>query len=54
MTHYSILRTDTTGRILAKAEVEEHNAGCEVRDGKRFVTAVAVNVTEMEHRFACR
>jgi len=32
-----ILRTDTTGRILAKADVEEHNAGCEVRDGKLYV-----------------
>ncbi|HRR35255.1 MAG TPA: hypothetical protein P5026_14225 [Kiritimatiellia bacterium] len=32
-----ILRTDTTGRIITQVHVKEHNAGCEVRDGKLYV-----------------
>lgn len=34
---HQLLRTDTTGRILAKADVREHNAGLEVRNGKLYV-----------------
>ena len=32
-----ILRTDLSGKILAKADVEGHNAGLEVRDGRLYV-----------------
>ena len=32
-----ILRTDLAGRILAKVDVEGHNAGLEVRDGRLYV-----------------
>ena len=32
-----ILRTDMTGKILQSADVEGHNAGCEVKDGKLYV-----------------
>lgn len=32
-----ILRTDMTGKILQRADVEGHNAGCEVKDGKLYV-----------------
>ena len=34
---HQLLRTDTAGKILAKADVLEHNAGLEVRDGKLYV-----------------
>ena len=34
---HQLLRTDTTGKILAKADVREHNAGLEVRNGKLYV-----------------
>ena len=50
-----ILRTDTTGRILAKAEVEGHNAGCEVRDGKLFVAVcIMQNKTGGKTTSECR
>lgn len=32
-----ILRTNRDGKILARADVEGHNAGCEVRDGRLYV-----------------
>ena len=32
-----LLKTDLSGRILAKADVERHHAGIEVRDGKVYV-----------------
>lgn len=32
-----LLKTDMSGRILAKADVKEHHAGIEVRDGKVYV-----------------
>ena len=35
-----ILRTDRGGKILASADVEGHNAGCEVRDGRLYVAEV--------------
>ena len=31
-----LLRTDMTGKILAKADVSGHNAGLEVRDGRLY------------------
>lgn len=34
---HQILRTDMEGRILAKVDVEGHNAGLEVRDGRLYV-----------------
>lgn len=35
-THY-ILKTDMRGKVLVKAAVEGHNAGCEVKDGVLYV-----------------
>ena len=32
-----LIKTDMSGRILAKADVTEHHAGIEVRDGKVYV-----------------
>ncbi|MGN0853527.1 MAG: hypothetical protein ACI4Q3_09150 [Kiritimatiellia bacterium] len=32
-----ILRTDMTGKILQRARVDGHHAGCEVKDGKLYV-----------------
>ena len=32
-----ILKTDVDGKVLVKAEVDGHNAGCEVRDGVLYV-----------------
>ena len=32
-----ILRTDLAGKIVARADVDGHNAGCEVRDGVLYV-----------------
>ena len=32
-----ILKTDTRGKVLVKAAVEGHNAGCEVKDGVLYV-----------------
>ena len=32
-----ILRTDLAGRIIARADVDGHNAGCEVRNGVLYV-----------------
>jgi len=37
-----ILKTDLTGRILAKRDVKGHHAGCEVRDGKLYVAVCAL------------
>lgn len=34
---HQILRTDLVGRVLASVDVEGHNAGVEVRDGRLFV-----------------
>ena len=34
---HQILRTDLEGRVLAKVDVEGHNAGLEVRDGRLYV-----------------
>ena len=34
---HQIARTDSTGRILVQADVEGHNAGMEVRDGRLYV-----------------
>lgn len=32
-----ILRTDLAGKVVARADVDGHNAGCEVRDGVLYV-----------------
>ena len=32
-----VLRTDLAGKIVARADVDGHNAGCEVRDGVLYV-----------------
>ena len=33
----ALIKTDLTGKIIAKADVNEHHAGLEVRDGKVYV-----------------
>lgn len=43
-THY-ILKTDTSGKVLVKAEVEGHNAGCEVKDGVLYVAVCPLQNT---------
>jgi hypothetical protein len=45
---HQILKTDLTGKILAKAEVEGHNAGCEVADGVLYV-AVCPDLRGPQH-----
>ena len=39
-----ILRTNRDGKILASADVEGHNAGCEVRDGRLYVAVCPLQV----------
>ena len=34
---HQILRTDLTGKVVARADVDGHNAGCEVKDGVLYV-----------------
>lgn len=40
-----LLRTDMTGKILAKADVSGHNAGVEVRDGRLYVAVCPMQNT---------
>ena len=44
-----LIKTDLTGAILAKADVAEHHAGLDVRDGKVYV-AVCVLQGKTGHR----
>jgi len=37
-----ILRTDLAGKVVARADVDGHNAGCEVRDGVLYVAVCSM------------
>jgi hypothetical protein len=40
-----ILRTNCDGKILARADVDGHNAGCEARDGRLYVAVCPMQDT---------
>ena len=38
----TLLKTDFSGKVLARKEMPDHHAGCEVRDGKLYVAVCAM------------
>lgn len=42
---HEILRTDTTGKIIARVAVEQHNAGLEVKDGRLYIAVCPMQNT---------
>lgn len=45
-----ILRTDMSGKVMARASVQGHYAGCEVRDGRLYVAVFQQNGKGVERR----